>query len=184
MALAVRHPPEHTGPLTFADLQRLPDDGLRYEIIDGVLLVTPAPNTAHQRCVKNLIVLLAAAVPPELDVLPAPFDWLVDDMTCVEPDVVVFRRADVGPKRLAATPRLAVEVLSPGTARVDRGVKLHAYEDAGLPWYWLVDPFEPRLTVLELVDGRFVERADVAGDEPCTVTAPFPATLAASDLLR
>ena len=184
MALAVRHPTEHTGPLTFADLQQFPDDGLRYEIVDGVLLVTPAPNTAHQTCVANLIVILTAAVPPDLQVLPAPFDWLIDDMTCVEPDVLVFRRADVGAKRLAAPPVLAVEVLSPGTARVDRGVKLHAYEDAGLPWYWLVDPVDPRLTVLQLVDGRFVPRADVVGDESHTATTPFAVTLAASDLLR
>lgn len=64
MALAVRQSTEHTGPLTFADLQQFLDDGLRYEIVDGVLLVTPAPNTAHQRCVKNLILLLAAASRP------------------------------------------------------------------------------------------------------------------------
>lgn len=181
MALAVRHP---LGPLTYADLQRFPDDGLRYEIVDGVLLVTPAPNTAHQTCVMNLLVLLASAVPAELRVLPAPFDWLIDDNTCVEPDILVFRRADVGPQRLDRAPVLAVEVLSPGTARRDRGVKLHAYEDAGLPWYWLVDPDEPRLTALELVEGRFVERASGSGHETWAAKAPFPVSFAPDDLLR
>jgi Uma2 family endonuclease len=181
MALAVRH---HAGPLTFDDLQRFPDDGLRYEIVDGVLLVSAAPISAHQICVTNLILILASAIPEELRVLPAPFDWLIDDHTCVEPDVLVFRRDDVGPLRLARPPVLAIEVLSPSTARVDRGIKLHAYEDARLPWYWLVDPFEPRLTVLELVDGRFAERGSVAGDEPVDVGAPFPVSLSPADLLR
>jgi Uma2 family endonuclease len=204
MALAVRHDPQHpdpqdpgpgfvrsghtvpahTQPLTFDDLQRFPDDGLRYEIVDGVLLVTPAPNHAHQRCVANLLVLLHQTVPGELEALTAPFDWKVDESTCLEPDLLVFRRADVGPKRLEATPVLAVEVRSPSTARRDRGLKLHAYEDAGLPWYWIVDPHEPRVTVFELVDGRFVERADVAADEQLALTAPFPVTLTPTDLLR
>jgi Uma2 family endonuclease len=181
MALAVRH---HAGPLTFDDLQRFPDDGLRYEIVDGVLLVSAAPNTAHQRCVKNLLVIMASILPQELEVLPAPFDWLIDEYTCLEPDVLVFRRDDAGPQRLARPPVLAIEVLSPSTARVDRGVKLHAYEDAGLPWYWLVDPVEPRLTVLELVDGRFLDRGSAAGDERLDVGAPFPVSLSPADLLR
>jgi Uma2 family endonuclease len=181
MALAVRHP---SGPYTYSQLQQFPDDGLRYEIVDGELLVSPAPRVAHQVCVKNLLLAIAPALPDHLDVLPAPVDWYISETTVVEPDLLVFRRADVGPRRLDRTPVLAIEVLSAGTRRRDRGVKLRAYQAAGLPWYWLVDPDEPGLTVLQLVERRYLERARASGDEPYAATDPVTVTVTPADLLR
>jgi Uma2 family endonuclease len=181
MALAVRPP---SGPYTYARLRTLPDDGLRYEIVDGELLVSPAPRLAHQSCVKNLLLVIARVLPPHLDVLAAPVDWYISEATVVEPDVVVFRRDDAGPLRLDRPPVLAVEVLSPGTRRRDRGVKRRAYERAGLGWYWLVDPDVPRLTVLELVGGRYEAGADVSGDDQYEATEPFAVSLSPAALLR
>jgi Uma2 family endonuclease len=186
MALAVRQPTERpfVRPLTWDDVQQFPDDGHRYELVDGELLATPAPDTAHQRAVTRLTGLLLAAVPDSMEVLVGPVDWYVRPTTYFEPDLVVVRRdAAADAQRLLEPPVLAVEVLSPSTRYRDVGLKLRAYEDAGLPWYWVVDPIEPRLTAHRLVDGRFVQQVSVAGDEVLVATEPVAVTLAAADLV-
>ena len=91
---------------------------------------------------------------------------------------------DVGPARLERTPLLLVEVASRSTRLIDRGTKRLAYEAAGVPGYWLVDPDEPSLTVLRLVDGRYEEAAKVVGDEPYQAAYPFPVTIVPSQLGR
>lgn len=187
MALAVRPPHEHSHirPLTYDEVQQFPDDGYRYELVDGELLVTPAPNTAHQRAITQLIVRLAAAVPDEMETLVGPVDWYVRPTTYFEPDLVVVRRdARSDAQRLLEPPVLAVEVLSPSTRHRDVGLKLRAYEDAGLPCYWVVDPVEPRLTVHRLVDGRFAPQASVAGDERFASDQPFALAVTPGDLVR
>ncbi|MGI9119591.1 MAG: Uma2 family endonuclease [Acidimicrobiales bacterium] len=75
---------------------------------------------------------------------------MVSDSTVFQPDVLVTRRSDVGATRLEGAPLLVVEVLSPSTRLTDRGTKRLAYEAAGVPSYWLVDPHQPSLTVLHL----------------------------------
>jgi len=174
MAIAVR-PQVPVGPLTYDDVQQFPDDGLRYELVDGELLVSPSPGIAHQRCVTRLVGLLLAAVPAELEVIVGLYDWYVRPTTYFEPDLLVVRRdARLGERRTLDPPVLAVEVLSPSTRLRDLGLKRRAYEDAGLPWYWVVDPDDPALAVHELVDGRFVERAAARCDEPYRGDRPFP----------
>ena len=74
MALAPVALPQRE-PLTYDDVQRLPDDGNRYELLDGYLLGTPSPHWSHQRGVANLLLRLMSAAPRALEVLPAPFDW-------------------------------------------------------------------------------------------------------------
>ena len=170
-------------PLTEDDLAAMPDDGHRYEILDGVLLVTPAPNLTHQRCVRSLLVVLHGARQPGHEVLTAPFDVRLSRITVVEPDVLVARRSDLTPARLEGPPILAVEVLSPSTRRIDTSLKRLAYEAAGVPAYWLVDPDVPSLTVLELEDGSYVERATVAGSESFAATMPFPVTVVPARLI-
>jgi Uma2 family endonuclease len=160
-------------PLTWHDLQerQLPD-GLRFELVDGVLLVSPAPIILHQRVVSNVVRLLCDAVPPDLDVLTAPVDWYVSETTVFQPDVLVARIDDPRAGRLDTTPVLAVEVLSPSTRLRDLGLKRRAYEDIGLPRYWVVDPDRPQLTVLRLDGSRFVEEAVVAADDEYAAGAP------------
>jgi Uma2 family endonuclease len=168
--------------LTYADLQELPDDHNRYELIDGELLVTPAPNTAHQRAVGNLYVLLRAACPADLEVFLAPFDWLVDQHNVFEPDLLVARRADLTERNLPHPPVLAVEVLSPTTRRRDLGRKRDAYERSALAHYWVVDPLVPSVQVFELGDGGLVESASAVDDTPITVDRAFAVTVTPADL--
>ena len=81
------------GGWRYADLEQLPDDGHRYEIIDGTLLVNASPSYDHQGVVGTLHVLLRTGAPPDFRVLTAPFDVVLADDTVVVPDLVVARRA-------------------------------------------------------------------------------------------
>jgi Uma2 family endonuclease len=170
-------------PLTRADLEDLPDDGHRYELIDGVLLVSPGPQLPHQDMVGNLHLLLRAACPPHLKVVLAPFAVALADDTEVQPDLLVAARTQFTRKELPGPPLLAVEVLSPSTRRIDLLLKRDRLQAAGVPSYWLVDPEEPSVTVLELRGGTYVEVARSVGSEPVTVTAPYPMVLVAQALL-
>ena len=82
-------------PFTRADLDSMPDDGHRYELIDGCLIVSPAPSRRHQRVVVNLTVLLHPRCPEDLEVLVAPFDVALSDDSVVQPDLLVARRSDL-----------------------------------------------------------------------------------------
>jgi Uma2 family endonuclease len=179
MALAL----QWGAPLTYADLEGMPDDGHRYELVDGVLVVTPAPGTAHQRCVARLVTLLMGAAGADHDVLCAPYDYLVGPTTLLQPDVLVARREDLGEARLERPPLLVVEVLSPSTRLTDLGTKRLAYEAAGVPAYWLVDPVNPGLTVLRLHEGRYAEEARVVAGEHYVASHPFEVEVGPSELV-
>jgi Uma2 family endonuclease len=181
MAGSAVHP---TGLFTWADVRAMPDDGRRYEVIDGTLIVTPAPRLIHQRVSMQLSVLLHAACPGDLELIAAPFDYKISDVTMVEPDLILARKVDYGPELLERTPLLVVEIRSPSTARLDTGTKRLAYEAAGVPWYWLVDPEEPSLAALQLVDGGYVEVARVTGDEPYDSTEPIAVRIVPAALTR
>ena len=171
-------------PLTYYDLQGMPDDGHRYELIDGTLIVTPAPRTLHQEVVLNLALALKQAVPADLAVLIAPVDYVVSTHTVLQPDLLVARRSEIGVANVQGTPLLVIEVLSPSTRRIDEGSKRLAFEAAGVPQYWLVDPDEPSIVVLDLVDGAYVETARVSGAQPLEVTVPFELTVVPASLVE
>ncbi|MHB8262896.1 MAG: Uma2 family endonuclease [Acidimicrobiales bacterium] len=170
--------------LTYEDLADFPDDGYRRELVHGQLIVSPAPVPKHQWAVYRLVMLLGNACPPDLIVLPAPCDWTVSEDTVFEPDLMVVRREDVGPKRIEGTPLLVVEVLSPSTRDTDTMIKRLEYEQAGAGAYWIVDPDIPSLTVLQLDGDRYVEEAVVAGDEFCDASWPYRLSVTPSELLR
>lgn len=170
-------------PLTRADLEQVPDDGHRYELIDGALVVTPAPSMRHQRAVLNLAVRLRQTCPDEWEVFVAPFAVALADDTELQPDVLVARRADLAERDLPASPVLVVEVLSPSTRLVDLNLKKARFEVAGTPAYWVVDPIEPRLTAWELRGSAYVEVADVTADEVFETTVPFPVTIVPASLV-
>ncbi|HKH48078.1 MAG TPA: Uma2 family endonuclease [Thermoanaerobaculia bacterium] len=135
------------GSWTYADYLRLPDDGLRYEVIRGTLYVSPSPSYDHQHCVTKLGAFLTLFVDQNRlgIVLVAPFDIRLPEAIGdpVQPDVVFIRRdrqPRSGDVRFDGVPDLAVEVLSRGNWRFDRNVKLPAYRDAGIPEAWLIDP--------------------------------------------
>jgi Uma2 family endonuclease len=170
-------------PLIAEDLDLMPDDGHRYELIDGTLLVSPAPVVRHQRAVSRLLRLLFAAQPDEFEVFTAPLDVRLADDTQVQPDVLVVDSSDPGRKRIAVAPLLAIEVLSSSTRLIDLNLKRARYERAGVASYWVVDPDEPRLIAWELRDGAYVEVADVRGDASWTSERPFVVTISPASLV-
>jgi Uma2 family endonuclease len=148
--------------VSFADLQRMPDDGNRYELYDGELHVVPAPMPRHQRVARRLFEwLLEYARHAGGETFFAPLDLVVTDYDVVQPDLMYFGPASaprINPdEAIRFLPDLAIEVLSPSTARIDRGRKQSLFEHAGLPEYWIVDPAASGMDVFVLRQGRYEE---------------------------
>jgi Uma2 family endonuclease len=162
----------------------MPDDGNRYEVIDGMLIVTPAPGWHHQEMELTAYVVLRAACPRAMRVMAAPFALQTAFDSEVQPDILVARYGDFTPKNLPVPPLLVVETLSPTTALHDRNTKKAHYERMGVPSYWLLDPTDPGvLTVFELRDGAYVRVAHVVGEESYTAQRPYPVTITPARLL-
>lgn len=143
---------------TYDDYKRLPDDE-RYEVIEGELLVTPAPNFRHQRILSHLHFRLYAHVEAEGlgMVVAAPTDVILDAVNVVQPDLLF-----VGKDRLTiidtkggvhGAPDLVVEILSPSTAGRDQVAKRKLYGDFGVREFWIVDPDAQSIEVLTLCEG-------------------------------
>lgn|SRR5574341_1604042 len=136
-------PPQ--GRWTYADWESLPDDGNRYEIIEGVLYMSTAPSSFHQWSVLRLYRLLG--IPAEDQgiayVYLAPIGVLMPGCDPVQPDFVLVRKENAGiirDRRIRGVPDLIAEVLSPGSATYDEDIKLAAYAKAGVPEYAILDP--------------------------------------------
>lgn len=158
---------------TIADLGDLPEDGRRYELADGRLLVSPMARRRHQVGCHQLGSVLEAACPPSLYVFEQPIN--VDDpaATHFEPDLTVVRR-EFAMVENGDVPLLAVEVRSPSTAGRDAVLKRREYARLGITSYWLLDVDVPSLRVLELRGGDYVETAYGEGAQVVEVAAPFP----------
>src|SRR6476646_7973580 len=176
--------PHEVRDWTVDDLDLLPDDGLQYELLDGMLLVTPAPIVGHQRAAARLHLLLAAACPPGMELFFAPLDFRPDRHTSLQPDLLIARNEDVEIKNITRPLVLAVEILSPSTRRKDLFLKRSKYQDAGVQSYWIVDPDAPSITVLELVDGQYVTVAEATGEQVVTLEKPFPVTIVPAALIK
>ncbi len=135
-----------TGPalLRYADLWALPEDQLRHEIIAGRHYISPSPIVYHQQIVRNLVFLLAAYEQHAGGrMLLPPVDVVLSDENVVIPYLVYVSEphlAIVTERCVRGAPDLVVEVLSPGSAKNDRTLKLRLYEQYGVGEYWLVDP--------------------------------------------
>lgn len=178
--------------LTRADLDTLPEDGLRHELIDGSFVLTPAPGVEHQRVVGGLFAILRSAlqaqrstIPPgdrhELEVLLAPLD-VVLGANVVQPDLVLAPRSAFTKRDLPTAPVLVVEVRSASTGWLDEGRKRTLYAEAGVAHYWLVDPETPCMTALRLVDGRYEEVAHATGEETIALDSPVSLSLCPAHL--
>lgn len=155
--------------LTHRDLEHTPDDGNRYEVIDGELFVTPFPSYAHQRAATRLTILLGTHVRERGlgEVFAAGLKVVLDEPTGVGPDLVYIAAARMDAMRedgYYGAPDLVVEVLSTKPQR-DRYVKLRKYAASGVPHYWIVDPDGRRLSAYALEAGRYALRAEPSGDE-------------------
>jgi len=174
MSIAEAWPP--AGQLfTVDELDRMPDDGRRYELLDGVLIVSPRPRVLHQEVAFQLAIELHEVCPSHLRVIPEPAVML-SKITEFDPDIVVIRRELLREAKVTAPPLLIVEVRSPSTALIDLNRKKAAYEQFGVPSYWVVDPDpdRPELTVFELgADGRYKDGHRVRGATPFRALKPF-----------
>lgn len=172
-------------PFSIAELDDSPDDGRRWELIAGSLVVSPAPSGAHQWAVGQLYRQLDEASTADALALPAPYDWQVPaTRESFQPDVMVIRRTDFDPAGpLRATPLLVAEVVSPTGKDQDYTVKRARYEALGVPSYWIVDPDAPKLTELRLAPhGHYVEWSVVTGGETFTADQPFAVKVAPAAL--
>jgi Uma2 family endonuclease len=179
---AVAGPPQ--GQWTYADWKALPDDGKRYEVIEGVLYMTTAPSNFHQWIVRRLERLVG--IPAEDQGLalcfPAPIGVLMPGCDPVQPDYVVVLASNasiIRGGRIRGVPNLIIEVLSPGSVAYDQGVKLEAYARAGVPEYAIIDPAARMLSHYRLVaeeqysEPRVFSEAETATFE-CLPTINMP----------
>lgn len=153
--------PPAPGQWTYADYQKLPDDGKRYEIIKGALYMTNAPNMDHQYTVTEIAAELRNFVKAQKlgRVFVAPCEvHLSETSRPVQPDIFFIQQAHL-PKGRApffeGAPDLIVEVISPSTARLDRVIKFTEYEQCGVAEYWIVDPQARVVEVYVLSRGEY-----------------------------
>ena len=166
--------------LTYDDLARMPDDGMRHEIIDGVHFVTPAPSLQHQRVSMRLAAALAhyLEIHPVGEVLAAPVDTVFTQWDVVEPDLVFVaddQRGILTEPNIQGAPALVMEILSPGTKKRDLGVKQDLFDRGGVREYWIVDPKATAVTIHRRGgDGRLAKVQSLPDDANAITTPRLP----------
>ncbi len=165
--------------LSFADLERMPEDGRRYELYDGELSEVPSPLPVHQRVAFNLAEALREYERGRGGlVFVAPLAIVLDEFNVVQPDVVFFTADRIGAidmrRVIRQPPDLAVEVLSPSTEQTDRGRKLRLLARFGVREYWLVDPLEQTIEQLALEGDDYV-LVQLAGAHETVASRALPA---------
>lgn len=180
-------PPPPGGRWTVADYERLPDDGQRYELIDGDLRMAPAPNPDHQHVAGLIFYYLMQHVQMAGHgrVFSAPIDVELSPVTIVQPDAVVLLHggaAAITAQRIVGPPDLVVEVVSPGTASYDRREKRDLYAAAGVREYWIADPGHRAVELLTL-DGAVYRAEHVYRGQAVIPSLVVPGWSVATDLL-
>jgi Uma2 family endonuclease len=142
---------------TYDEYARLPDDGNRYEVIDGEVLVTPASSTGHQHILATLLLALRSYVEREsLGVVLPDVDLLFVEGQFLRPDLLFVpnaARGGITSRGVHEAPGLVVEILSPSSGAIDRVKKPRRYRDFGVPEYWVVDPEERAVWVWRFAEG-------------------------------
>jgi Uma2 family endonuclease len=169
----------------YSDYARLPDDGNRYEVIDGELLVTPSPSPQHQRIMARLTIALDAYVEHHgLGVVVPDVDLLFQTGQFLRPDLLVVpesSRPGITRRGIEMAPSLVIEIQSPTSSAIDRVKKPARYGDFGIPDYWVLDPEERCAWVWRFADR--VKEAERVTDHlvwhPRGATEPLVIDLAA-----
>jgi Uma2 family endonuclease len=156
--------------VSYADMERWPEDGRRYELYDGEVFEIPSPIPLHQMISARLHLALADYVRSHGGVvLYAPLDIVLTDFDVVQPDLLLFTRERqhlVDPRKVTRhAPDLAIEILSPSTSANDRGRKLRLLARHHVREYWLVDPDVPAIEVFGLRGARLVHASTRKGTE-------------------
>jgi Uma2 family endonuclease len=145
--------------ITYEELSRLPSDGHRYELFDGEAYVCPSPSLWHQDVLVNLLLAFRTAAQGVARVYIAPADVVLGPATAPQPDLVVVRNehASILADVIRGVPDLVLEVLSPSTSSMDRGLKMETYARHGIPEYWIVDGDRQAIEVYRLdpADGAY-----------------------------
>ena len=164
--------------VSYADLERWPEDGKRYELYDGEVFVVPAPLPRHQIVSQRLFERLQEfALHLGGIVICAPLDIAFSDYDVLQPDIVYF-----GPERarlvdldrvIRHAPDLCIEVISPSTESTDRGKKMQLFGRYGVAEYWIVDPRTATIEIYELKEGQYLLRT-TASDEVAVESGVLP----------
>lgn len=170
--------PQTATKLTYDDYVKLPEDGNRYEIIDGELYVNPAPVPQHQVIVLNIAAAFLNYFRAHGGgrVLGSPVDVVLSDARVVQPDVIVMksdRAMIVGDKNVHGIPNLVVEVLSNSSRRLDEIEKRKLYDQAGVDEYWIVDPELQLVKIYRRAGNTFARAEEIDTDTGGTITTPL-----------
>jgi Uma2 family endonuclease len=176
-------PPEvvlgaYPGSFTIDDIFALPEDGMRHELLDGSIIVTPPPTAPHQVAAARLVRMLVDAAPDDSEALENIGVTTLNGMFIPDVAVVPFAVVDSQPKLVRASDvLLAIEIMSPSSRTMDRLVKPACYAEAGLPNYWRVE-FDgadaPVVIVHERKGSGCVEVCRVGVGEAREVDQPYP----------
>ncbi len=160
-------PHELKRKLDYSDLVVTPDDGKRYELVQGDLYVTPSPSPVHQRISRRLTRLLVDYFEGRSigEVFDAPIDLILTNRDVFVPDLlVVGDPKHISKRAIEGPPLLVVEILSPLTRKQDCGVKARRYAELGVEHYWIVDPDRKRVECHRLSGGAFRRLIDAEGE--------------------
>ena len=163
------------GPYTYADYLETPDD-VRYELINGELIMAAAPTVRHQRVGMRFSNRMGPFVEANGlgELFAAPTDVYFSDTNVLEPDLIFISAARariIGEANIQGAPDLVVEIASPSTEGRDRGVKQELYALFGVLEYWRADPLTHTVEVLRLENGRFVSQGIYGPTD--TLTTPL-----------
>ena len=173
----------------YAQWEQLPDDGNRYEVIDGVLYMTTAPSTFHQWVVRRLDRFVGMPLEDQglAYVFTAPVGVLMPGCDPVQPDFVVIRKTNAAiiyDRRIRGVPDLIAEVLSPSNAEQDTRTKRSAYARAGVPEYWIVRPNTRDVLCCNQPDAVLGDytQTQLIGSDAILVSATLPIHMAVAEL--
>ena len=181
------HIPNGKIVLTYEDYVLLPNDGKRYEVLEGELTVTPASSTKHQTASGNLFVLLSQHI-KERDLgklFHAPIDLILESTSVLQPDLLFVskaRQSIITERAIEGTPDLVVEILSPTTSRIDRVTKAQIYARHSVPVYWIVDPEREAIEIYLLEANGYRLAATLLGTTPMAALPFTELEIAARDV--
>jgi Uma2 family endonuclease len=179
MAMPADTFPQHPDNWTLEEVLALPEDqGSRVELVDGMVVVSPAPTSKHQRLLRRMLRAWDDAMPPDCEALPG-VNVVLNSVRLLIPDLVVVTEPDADTVYYKGTEVLmAVEIHSPSTRAFDRALKRQLFADAGIPFLVFVDPATAPVSAVcyELDDGEYRE-SSCSDNGRLTLSRPFPMTV-------